>query len=146
MHGVWLLLAHPEVAGRSCADCRQWMYDDGERLTARKLIDSEGKPLPRPPGRPGEVTTPCDRCPKIPTGQEPRPEIGEQSELSPRNQQAYLHYVRCKAVGRFPRDRLIEWHAGLIRLLEDEVAREREVAQVGVLELLPALAMAGLKR
>jgi len=143
---VWLILAHPEIAGRPCEECKQWLYQDtAERLSGRKLVTGDGRPMPRPPaGRPGVLTTPCRQCPKIPPGVEPRPEHAV--ELSERNQQAYWHYLRSKAVGRFPRDPIVERNAGLIRMVEDEVSREREAAQIGVLELLPLLALGGGRR
>lgn len=34
--------------------------------------------------------------------------------LTPENYQAYEHYQRCKAVGRFPEDSLVEHHAQVI--------------------------------
>jgi hypothetical protein len=80
--------------------------------------------MERPPGTP----TPCHMCPKVPRGAVPR---GVQArpehaiELSRRNAQAYWHYLECKATGRFPDDPIVRRNAALIRLVEEEVERER---------------------
>jgi len=52
---VRLLLAHPRILKRSCADCQTWLYDDNHRRVLRL-----GEPVARPQGAP----TPCWRCPK----------------------------------------------------------------------------------
>ena len=45
------------------------------------------------------------------------------AELSAWNWQAYEHYCECKAVGQFPDDAIVRRNAGLIRMVEDSVAR-----------------------
>jgi hypothetical protein len=53
--GVKLLLFHPQLLKRTCASCRQWLYDDRHHIVTRA-----GQPVCRPPGSP----TPCWKCPK----------------------------------------------------------------------------------
>ena len=53
--GMKLLLFHPQLLKRTCASCRQWLYDDQHRFVTRA-----GQPVRRPPGSP----TPCWKCPK----------------------------------------------------------------------------------
>ncbi len=101
------MLQHPAVAFRDCTDCKKWIYDHetGERITGR-----DGRPIARPPGTP----LPCD----FPNGcAKGRPDAG--IELTPNNAQAYLHYLECKAVGRFPDDPIVRRNARLIRQIED---------------------------
>ena len=50
-----LLLAHPQILKRSCADCQSWLYDNNHRRVLRL-----GEPVARPRGAP----TPCWSCPK----------------------------------------------------------------------------------
>lgn len=120
-----LLLAHPEVSGRSCADCRQWCYQDSaERLSGKKMLLANGQPMPRVVAD----SMPCRICPKIPrssvpAGQQPGPHHAV--ELTPQNLQAYWHYLECKAVGCFPADPIVRRNAALIRLVEDDLDRER---------------------
>lgn len=40
-----------------------------------------------------------------------------------KSKQTYRHYRRCKAVGRFPEDDLVEHNAAIIRAAEDEADR-----------------------
>ena len=42
------------------------------------------------------------------------------------NQQAYHHYLECKAVGRFPEDAIVTRNAGLIRQAEEIADRARQ--------------------
>ena len=50
-----LLVFHPQLLGRSCHDCQQWLFDERHQKVLRA-----GKCVPRPPGSP----TPCWKCPK----------------------------------------------------------------------------------
>lgn len=116
-----LVLLHPEIVGRSCADCKAWMFDDSPtRLSGRKFVRA-GQPQPRPPNLP----TPCHQCPKIPAGADPKPENAV--ELSPKNWRAYSHYLECRAVLKFPdADPIVRRNAVLIRMVEDEARDARE--------------------
>lgn len=103
------MLAHPYLP--SCDDCVAWQYDTE---TWQRLGDDDSDR--RGPDDP----TPCWKCPKIPRGEPATPATGRQSELSDRNWAAYLHYLRCKAVRRFPDDEIVEHNAGVIRMIEDQ--------------------------
>lgn len=121
MAGVRLVLLHPEVAGRSCGDCKQFLYHDGpNHLSGRKLLLPDGKPRPRLPN----VPTPCWMCPKIPAGEAPFPHNAV--EMSPKSWRAYTHYLECRAVLRFPdHDPIVRRNAMLIRMVEDEAQEYR---------------------
>lgn len=96
-----MFLLHPEVAFRECSDCQKWLYEDGPQGMARKPNEHpprSGKPLPRLIGLP-QFAPRCDICPKIPTGEEPKP--GNAVKLSGKNQRAYRHYLECKEIGTF---------------------------------------------
>lgn len=60
------------------------------------------------------------------------------------NQQAYQHYLQCKAVGRFPEDAIVERNAGLIRQAEEiaERARQRRMSN-GIQQLGAMMHFAG---
>jgi hypothetical protein len=60
MQGIRLVLLNPEMIGRTCDECKRWVYyDDGKRLSGTKMI-RRGKPVARPPN----LGTPCWTCPK----------------------------------------------------------------------------------
>ena len=111
-----LILYHPEVADRSCEDCRKWMYDHQK---GKQVLDRQGQPVPRPP----QAKPPCEYaigqslerrkrvCAKI------SPSAG--LELNARNWQAYLHYLECRAVGQFPDDPIVRQNAQILRSLHD---------------------------
>lgn len=122
-----LLLLHPELP--TCADCQTWRYNPE---TWQRIERPRGTPVPMPAGG----MPPCRRCPKIPKGAEPRP--AKAIELTEQSWAIYAHYQRCKAVGRFPRDPWVERHAGLIRMVEDQV--ERSQREDSLLPLVMALA------
>lgn len=108
-----LILAHPEVARVSCADCQAWAYNDDWTRTKRL-----GRDVPRPPGSP----TPCGTCPKIPASAPERtPEHA--IELTTQNWQAYRHYLECRAVGQFPDDPIVRRTARVVRGVYDEIDR-----------------------
>ena len=116
-----LQLCHPEVAYRSCEDCKAWMYDDNGEVNR----DRNGKPRARPKG----AKTPCEypgqykdadhpagtRCPKV------SPESN--AELSQENQMSYQHYLECRAVGQFPDDGIVRRNAATILQIEQMVDR-----------------------
>lgn len=114
---MWLTLAHPLIASRSCSDCKQWMYNEDGTQTERPV--GSGQPVRRPLG----MATPCWSCPKIPQGREPCPESA--LELDERMAKVYQHYRGCKAVGRFPEDDLVTDHARVIGEAEDAFAAGR---------------------
>lgn len=122
-----LLLEHPGLP--SCADCQQWVYDPDTWQVSR-YPPKTGLPLARPPHTP----LPCWKCPKIPHGSDPCP--ANAVELSPKNALAYEHYLQCKAVGRFPRDGIVERNAGLIRWAEEQAERNRHKVTETLLKLI----------
>jgi len=85
--------------------------------------------------------TPCRWCPKIARGDPPRPTSAQ--ELSERNAAAFLHYRRCKAVGRFPSDPIVERNAAFILQVEDEAHQDRD--RVHQLEQLTMILASGRK-
>lgn len=104
-----LILLHPGAASINCEDCAKWVYD----LKTGQRLQHHGQDVPNP------TVTPCRKDPKIcPKGS---PEA--RSELTPRNWQAYGFYLECKAVMQFPDDAIARRTAGIIRAVEDRVAR-----------------------
>ena len=97
-----------------------------------------GLPVARPAGQP----TPCWHCPKIPEDA-PARTAAYATDLTERNQAAYLHYLACKAVGRFPEDDIVRRNARLIRAAEDAIGAAR-LARVE--ELLRFLLVGGTAR
>lgn len=108
-------MLHPELP--TCGECQKWVYDPTKGW---KQSERGGKPVRRESGSP----TPCGLCPKIPRGERPHP--AHAVELSDDNYRAWLHYQRCKAVGRFPADAMVERNAGIIRTIEEQVARDQQ--------------------
>lgn len=112
-----LVLLYPELP--TCADCERYVYDPRKHWQPMPKRGRPGELELRPPG----TELPCRQCPKIGQGEPPTPETGKRAELSQKNWRAFLHYLTCKAVGRFPRDAIVERNAGLIRLVEDQSDR-----------------------
>jgi len=100
------MLFHPRVARVSCRDCQTWLYEDWELVRRPARV---GLPVRRPKGMP----TPCHKCPKIPDEAPKSAQFA--AELSDRNRRAYLHYLECEAVGRFPDDPIVARNAAIIR-------------------------------
>ncbi len=67
------------------------------------------------------MPTPCWKCPKIPDEAPKSPAFAV--EPTERSRQIIAHYHRCRAVGRFPADPLVERNAAVIREYEDEWGR-----------------------
>ena len=106
-YGVRLILAHPEVADRSCSDCAKYDYDQrGEK------VKRFGLPVLRPAGMP----TPCFQCPKNVKGRA--------YALSKKNHKAYRFYKECKATGQFPDDPIVRQCAAIIAEIEDSYYRD----------------------
>lgn len=104
------------------------MYEDepGKMGEVRKKSTGERYPRVGP--------TPCVYCPKQPlTVPEIQRRPSTAAELSPKNWQAYEHYLRCKATGRFPDDWIVARNASAIRRAEDSVEQHRrlELALIG---------------
>lgn len=127
-----MLLLHPQWS-RSCEDCRRFMYD-----TNGKQHEKFGKPVRRPPGMP----LPCGECPKT-EGAEVRDWLHAEDGLSDRSAAAVAHYQRCRAVGRFPEDDLVEEHAAVIRAVEDAAETRAVTDRLDSLAQVLTLAVLG---
>ncbi len=114
-----LQFLHPQIAARSCGDCRTHLYDDTPQRMGLPVIRG-GRHVERAKGQP----TPCRWCPKIAMGDDPKPENA--TELSERNGRALVHYLECRAVGRFPGDAWVRRNAAVIRAVMDEAADLRQ--------------------
>lgn len=117
--GVRLEFSHPEISSRDCDDCEKWQYgEDGRRIT----LPMDGEGVKRAPmKRVGK--TPCGICPKLPDP-EYLPEGIERTRkleqsLSLRNRKAFSHYLRCRAVNRWPEDHVVARNAVQIRMIMD---------------------------
>jgi len=112
--GVWIILTSPQLSALPCAKCKAWVVNEDWTLYERG-----GKNQRRPLG----TVPPCHICPKIPQGDEPVPESAV--ELTPQLYRAYVHYRRCRAVGRFPDDDLVEDNARIFLAVEEQVESSR---------------------
>ncbi len=118
------MLINPEIADRSCDDCERFLYTkDGLETFAN------GTPKPRPKN----VPTPCASCPKIPVhvlnGRRVKVSRADAIELNEVNREAWEHYQRCRATGRFPDDPIVARDASVIRKVE-RVADENTIARL----------------
>lgn len=67
---------------------------------------------------------PCPQCPKISPALEPKKRYWEYaSDLTQEMMAVWHHYKVCKAVGRFPKDRLVELCAARIMSAEEKADR-----------------------
>jgi len=105
------MLFHPEVAFRDCNHCLDYLYD--EKTGKVKMF--HGEAVERLPS----VPAPC-HCKGCPKG---TPE--DQKVLSPKNFRAYQHWKECKAVGQFPNDGLVRFHASILQDLHDLAEEQR---------------------
>ena len=121
-----LIRLHPEVAYRSCNDCKKYLYSEDGTVTRRVGI---------PVLRPANATMPCAACPKQPYDVAPALRTPETAvEMTDANREAYAHYRECRAVGVFPDDPIVRMNAASIRAVEDAADRvplERLLALVG---------------
>lgn len=109
-----LAILHPEVAYRDCATCLEFVHDE----KTGELQKYRGEPVRRakgtfPPCRYPDPATGKSRCPNG------TPEASKR--LTPKNFQAWEHYLECKATGLFPDDPIVRRNAGLIRRIEDSL-------------------------
>jgi hypothetical protein len=92
----------------------KYLYDDGEHGTGDLKFERRGArkglPVLRPPG----TRTPCHVCAKVPDRLDGKVKRREDAaDLNERHRVAFRHYLRCKAVGRFPEDEIVERNAAL---------------------------------
>lgn len=114
-------MANPKVATRSCEDCQRWRYNEE---TGRIIRDFYGNPVARYKGE----KLPCNFVEADGSTACPKGTPDADVALWPHNLAAYEHYKRCKAVGRFPADSIIEANAAIIADVESQwerASRER---------------------
>ena len=117
--GVLLALRHPEVAGRDCTLCREWWYGPN----GKPLTDSQGRKRKR------VGVVPCETQIGCPKGHYDNP-----IDLSWKNQNAYTHYLECRAVCSFPDDPVVRRNARIIRQAEEAAFWEKldeRLAKIG---------------
>ena len=135
MSGLRLLLLHPEVAARTCAECVEWHYDDavGSFAPSRRTKLARGGALEMRRKQIGSKPM-CFACPKQPADvpEADRCPATADERLSERNQQVFLHYKECSATLSFPSDPIVRRNAATIRLVEDHVTEMRRI-RLGVL-------------
>ena len=119
------VLFHPEVTGRTCYDCRRYIFADTAREMGEQCFtrDRDGR-MTLPVHRPRNSAPPCHQCPKIPDGELPRPENAV--EMTEQNWRTYQHYRECRAVGVFPDDPIVRRNAATLRGIEDAAGRQGE--------------------
>ena len=78
-----MALAHPQLTGFTCEDCRAWLID----LKTGKRIERGGEPQRRRPGAP----TPCRTCPRE------SPERGKALALGRREMATIHFYLQVRA-------------------------------------------------
>jgi hypothetical protein len=118
---------HPEVAGRSCDDCRKYIYTAAGEIDTYQDLDESGAVVKRPKERLPGIRTPCDTPTGCPKGHYTAP-----FELSSRAASALDYYRRCRAVGRFEDDEWLTTYAtaidGAERLCDRIEARQNAIA------------------
>lgn len=100
MTGLAVLLEHPDVP--TCADCKLWLYKDGE------LLKHLNKPIPRPLNSP----LPCHKCPKSPDS---KPNPG--ADMRGRGARAYELYLLIKSGMPMPEDAIVRRNCLLIEMV-----------------------------
>ncbi len=129
---MWLMLAEPVWASRSCDDCEKYIYgENGDRRETK--ISGVSLPLLRPSNAP----TPCYKCPKIPKGQPLRRQSA--IELTDRNYAAWQHYRECRAVGQFPDDAIVRRNAGELHEVCETFAQSKNDRLMALLEMMVAV-------
>lgn len=113
MMGLAVAIDHPGLP--TCIDCQTWVYD----TKSWKKETRGGQPIDRPPGTP----TPCHSCPKSIDKKTPNPD----AELSAKNWRAYQFYLQVKAGAPMPDDSLSRYLCGLVRWVEDQAQRARDL-------------------
>lgn len=114
MSGVLLIEQNPAIAERDCGHCQLYQYDESKGKVIKDKVTR--KPLKR-------ISPPLCRSTGCPKG---TPE--NQKSLSERNRDAYVHYLKCKAVGAFPDDPIVQRNAMLISetIQSEKDRREQE--------------------
>ena len=115
-----LILAHPEVAFRSCEDCERWIYD---AETGKKKTRA-GRPIARPHiSRP-----PCSTCPKCEGENVKDVDTGKRATLSPKNWQTIQAYFQVQATHLMIDDPITQTNFGTIAYLFSITAHQQRQA------------------
>lgn len=127
------MFAFPQMVTRTCARCVLFMYDDTPGEMGPPTMLESGKQMARPEG----CDPPCHQCPKVPYD---APARTREHAIDPpeASYEAVRFYQRCRAVGRFPEDEIVERNAGLIEPIERhaEIVKTKDAA--GAIALLLA--------
>jgi hypothetical protein len=108
VEGLKLWVLHPEVATRSCDECKRFVFDDNGKKMMRG-----GNPVPRQPG----ANPPCRTCPKI------SPENEKNCTLSEKNWKTIQLWYQSKATGgNVPLDDIARENLGLVQYVMDAVS------------------------
>lgn len=126
-----LLLNHPEVAGRTCDDCKRYVYDaeTGKQATKRRK-DENGEVRLLPALRPPGGKTPCATCPKCQWSEAKTPEAGQRAELTQRNLRALEMYYQRRAAGGSVAPSLVRKFGIIEELLDDERRRSGRMIEL----------------
>lgn len=131
MYTVRLAVLYPQMVDRTCERCKEFQYlDKPGEMALEPLLLADGRPMKRPLG----VVTPCGICPKIPHGTKPVPENA--IEPSAKSLQAFWHYQKCRAVGRFPEDAIVENNAVIIGHTLESIERAERQQSNGAMATL----------
>lgn len=84
--------------------------------------------------RPAGCLPVCKGCPKIATGDEPKPENA--NDLSERNWKMYMKYLEVKAGAKMPEDDIFRRNCALIRMVEDRHERGLLGAGADMLQIM----------
>jgi hypothetical protein len=122
-------LRHPEVANRSCDECKLWQFNEKDGLTGKKgqIAERAGHKLRRI-GAP-----PCKTCPKE------SPEKAKEHELSERNYRTLELYYASRAMScanltdDMKRDAIVQRNFAII----DRIVRAYE-SERSLFAILPA--------
>jgi len=120
---------------RSCKDCQKYFYDND---TGAVRLDRVGLPMLQVPGIP---STPCHKCEKVPLEvRKRRTDIKAMrqaaAELTAQHRQAWAFYRKCRTIGRFPSDPLVEHFAVIFRDAESAAERMPILKLQQTLELM----------
>lgn len=112
------------IANRPCEVCKKYVFNPDGTIMRKPAHDPNGRLVEL-----GNRKPPCDACPKIPKGVEPKPENAV--ELTPENWKAYRHWQGCDAVNwqgcEEGADATVRRNAAVIREVRDQVKREQEL-------------------
>lgn len=117
-HGIVFQEKYPELAKRSCDDCRKFWY---RAESNQRILNSAGEPLlrPDPPACESGMGISC-----------PKGHYANQKTLNNANKWTYAHWKECMATHSFPDDDLVKVAAQIIQkaLVAVERLKSKKVA------------------